>query len=111
MHAEIKIGDSPIMLADESPEMGIRSPQSLGGTPVSLLLYLNDVDARFKQAVAAGAAVQRPLRDEFYGDRTGTVIDPFGHIWSLSTHKEDLSPEQMEKRFQELMKQQSQGVA
>jgi PhnB protein len=111
MHAEIKIGDSPIMLADESPEMGIRSPQSLGGTPVSLLLYLNDVDARFKQAVAAGAAVQRPLRDEFYGDRTGTVIDPFGHIWSLSTHKEDLSPEQMEKRFQEFMKQQSQGVA
>ena len=111
MHAEIKIGDSPIMLADESPEMGIRSPQSLGGTPVSLLLYLNDVDARFKQAVAAGAALQRPLRDEFYGDRTGTVIDPFGHIWSLSTHKEDLSPEQMEKRFQEFMKQQSQGVA
>jgi PhnB protein len=111
MHAEIKIGDSPIMLADESPEMGHRSPQSLGGTPVSLLLYLNDVDAQFKQAVAAGAAVQRPLRDEFYGDRTGTVIDPFGHIWSLSTHKEDLSPEQMEKRFQEFMKQQSQGVA
>jgi PhnB protein len=111
MHAEIKIGNSPIMLADESPEMGHRSPQSLGGTPVSLLLYLNDVDAQFQQALAAGASVQRPLRDEFYGDRTGTVIDPYGHIWSLSTHKEDLSPEQMEKRFQEFMKQQSQGVA
>jgi PhnB protein len=111
VHAEIKIGDSPIMLADESPEMGHKSPQSLGGTPVGLLLYLNDVDAQFKQAVTAGAKVQRPLRDEFYGDRTGTVIDPFGHTWSLATHKEDLTPEQIEKRFQEAMKQQSQGVA
>jgi PhnB protein len=111
MHAEIKVGDSIIMLADESPEMGHRSPPSLGGTPVSLLLYLNDVDAQFKQAVGAGATVQRPLRDEFYGDRTGTVIDPFGHIWSLSTHKEDLSPEQMDARFQEFMKRQAQGVA
>jgi PhnB protein len=111
MHAEIKIGDSPIMLADEYPEMGHRGPQSLGGTTVSLLLYLNDVDAQFRQAVAAGATVQRPIRDEFYGDRTGTVIDPFGHIWSLATHKEDLTPEQMEKRFQEFMKKQPQGVA
>jgi PhnB protein len=111
MHAEIKIGDSIIMLADESPEMGYRSPLALGGTPVSLLLYLEDVDARFEQAVAAGAKVQRSLRDEFYGDRMGTVVDPFGHIWSLSTHKEDLSPEQMEERFQEFMKRQAQGVA
>jgi PhnB protein len=111
MHAEIKIGDSPIMLADESPEMGHRSPQSLGGTPVSLLLYLNDVDAQFKQAVASGATVQRPVRDEFYGDRMGTVIDPFGHVWSLATHKEDLTPELMDERFQEFMKKQSQGVA
>jgi PhnB protein len=111
MHAEIKIGDSPIMLADESPEMGHRSPQSLGGTAVSLLLYLNDVDAQFKQAVASGATVQRPVRDEFYGDRMGTVIDPFGHVWSLATHKEDLTPELMDERFQEFMKKQSQGVA
>jgi PhnB protein len=111
MHAELKIGDSPVMLADESPEMGHRSPQSLGGTPVSLLLYVNDVDAQFKQAVTAGATVQRPLRDEFYGDRTGTLIDPFGHIWSLSTHKEDLTPEEMQRRMQELIKKQPQGVA
>lgn len=97
-HAEIKIGDSPIMLADEFPEKGASSPQSLGGSPVSILLYVEDVDAMFAQAVAAGAAVQRPVADQFYGDRTGGVIDPFGHVWYIATHKEDVSPEEMKKR-------------
>jgi PhnB protein len=97
-HAEIKIGDSPIMLADEFPDMGARSPQSLGGSPVSILLYVKDVDAMFTQAVAAGAIVQRPVADQFYGDRTGGVTDPFGHVWHIATHKEDVSPETMKKR-------------
>ena len=97
-HAEIKIGDSPIMLADEVPEMGFRSPESFGGSPVSILLYVEEVDAVFNQAVAAGAKVQRPVADQFYGDRTGGVTDPFGHIWYIATHKEDVSPEEMRKR-------------
>jgi PhnB protein len=97
-HAEIKIGDSPIMLSDEFPEMGARSPQSLGGSPVSILLYVADVDAIFAQAVAAGATVQRPVMDQFYGDRTGGVIDPFGHVWYIATHKEDVSPDDLKKR-------------
>lgn len=97
-HAEIKIGDSPIMLADEAPETPYRSPQSLGGSPVSILLYVEDVDAVFERAVSAGAKVQRPLADQFYGDRTGGVTDPFGHIWYIATHKEDVSPEEMKKR-------------
>jgi len=98
MHAEIKIGDSPIMLADEAPEMGARSPKTVGGTPVSLLLYVEDVDAWASKAVAAGAKVQRPVQDQFYGDRTGTFEDPFGHVWSIATHKEDVSLEEMKKR-------------
>ena len=97
-HAEIKIGDSPIMLADEAPGMGHRSPESLGGSPVSILLYVEDVDAVFNQAVAAGAKVQRPVADQFYGDRTGGVTDPFGHVWYVATHMEDVSPEEMRKR-------------
>jgi PhnB protein len=97
-HAEIKIGDSPIMLADEFPEMGSRSPESLGGSPVSVLLYVQDVDAVFKQAVAAGAKVTRPVKDQFYGDRSGGVTDPFGHQWYVATHKEDVSPEEMHRR-------------
>lgn len=107
MHAEIKIGDSPIMLADEFPEMGARSPQAYGGTPVSLALYVEDVDARVDQAVAAGATVRRPVADQFYGDRSGTVEDPFGHVWTLSTHKEDVSPEEMQRRIAAFMKPQS----
>ena len=98
-HAEIKIGDSPIMLADESPEMGHKSPQTLGGSPISILLYVEDVDALFKQAVAAGGKVDRPLEDKFYGDRGGSLTDPFGHIWHIATHKEDVTPEEMEKRM------------
>jgi PhnB protein len=97
-HAEIKIGDSTIMLADEFPEMGARSPQSLGGSPVSILLYVENVDTVFARAVAAGAKVQRPLADQFYGDRTGGVTDPFGHVWYIATHKEDVSEEEMKKR-------------
>lgn len=106
MHAEIKIGDSPIMLADEFPDMGYRGPQALGGTPVSILLYVPDVDKQFDRAIAAGAKVQRPVMDQFYGDRSGTLADPFGHVWTLSTHKEDLSPEEMDRRMQAHMKQQ-----
>jgi len=97
-HAEIRIGNSPIMLADEVPEMGHRSPQSLGGSPVSILLYVEDVDALFNQAVSAGAKVERPVQDQFYGDRTGGVTDPFGHVWYIATHKEDVSPEEIRKR-------------
>jgi PhnB protein len=106
MHAEMKVGDSPIMLADEFPEMGARSPQSFGGSPVSILLYVDDVDARFSQAIAAGATVQRAVADQFYGDRSGTLIDPFGHVWSVATHKEDVSAEEMHRRFEASMKQQ-----
>jgi PhnB protein len=97
-HAEIVIGDSLVMLADEHLDMGFKSPQAYGGTPVSLALYVPDVDAVTKQAVAAGAKVQRPVRDEFYGDRRGSVVDPFGHVWTIATHIEDVSPEEMTKR-------------
>jgi PhnB protein len=103
-HAEIQIGDSRIMLADEHPEMDIRGPQSLGGTPVGILLYVPNVDAVVNQAVAAGAKVERPVVDQFYGDRSGTILDPFGHKWTIATHKEDISPEEMNKRFEAYMK-------
>jgi len=98
-HAEIKIGDSPIMLADESPEMGYKSPTTLGGTPISLMFYVDDVDTVFKQALAVGGEQQKPLQDQFYGDRSGTLKDPFGHVWHVATHVEDVSPEEMEKRM------------
>lgn len=104
-HAEIRIGDSYVMLADESPDMGHRSAQSIGATPVSLVLYVEDVDAQFKQAIAAGAKELRPVEDQFYGDRMGTLVDPFGHVWSLGTHKEDVSPEEMNRRMGEMMAQ------
>ena len=97
-HAEIKIGDSPIMLADEFAEMGYKGPQSLGGSPVSIMIYVTDVDTVFNQAVAAGATVKEAVSDKFYGDRMGTVTDPFGHVWHVATHKEDVSLEEMEKR-------------
>ena len=86
------------MLADESPEIGARSPQSLHGTPVSIVLYVDDVDATFTKAVDAGAKVQRPVTNQFYGDRMGGIEDPFGHLWYISTHTEDVSPEEMRKR-------------
>jgi len=98
-HAEIEIGDSVIMLADEFPEMGAKSPQSIGGTPVGICLYVENVDARFEQAVKAGAKIERPLQDQFYGDRSGTVIDPFGHKWTIATHIEDVSEEELSRRM------------
>ncbi|HEX3229566.1 MAG TPA: VOC family protein [Pyrinomonadaceae bacterium] len=97
-HAEIKIGDSPIMLADEHPDMGYKGPQTLNGSPVSIMIYVEDVDATFKQAVGAGATVKDAVTDKFYGDRMGTVIDPFGHVWHVATHKEDVSVEEMLQR-------------
>jgi len=97
-HAEIKIGDSPVMLADEYPDMGYKGPQSFGGSPVSLMIYVDDVDVVFNRAVDAGATVREAVTDKFYGDRTGTVTDPFGHVWHVSTRKEDLSMEEMERR-------------
>jgi PhnB protein len=99
-HAEITIGDSVIMLADEFPEMGFRGPESLGGSPVGILLYVEDVDAQASRATAAGAKVLRPVTDQFYGDRSGTFADPFGHTWTLATHKEDVSPEELNRRFE-----------
>jgi PhnB protein len=99
MHAELKIGDSIIMLADEHPEIDARSPQAYGGTPVSLMLYVADVDDVFKRALSAGAKEVRPLKDQFYGDRSGGISDPFGHQWTLSTHVEDVSSEEMQKRM------------
>ena len=98
-HAEIKIGDGVIMLADESPEMGHKSPQTLGGTAITLMFYVPDVDAQFAKAVAAGGTVKQALKDQFYGDRSGTITDPFGHIWTIATHKEDVSPEEMQRRM------------
>lgn len=101
-HAEIQIGDSRIMLADEFPEMNFRSPKSLGGSPVNLHLYVEDVDSFSAKAVEAGLKVLRPVANQFYGDRSGQFEDPFGHTWSISTHKEDLSPEEMAKRMAEM---------
>jgi PhnB protein len=98
-HAEIKIGDSPIMLADESPEMGYVGPGTLGGTPVTIMIYVEDVDTVFNQAIGAGGEQVKPLQDQFYGDRSGTLKDPFGHVWHVATHKEDVSPEEMDKRM------------
>ena len=101
-HAEIKIGDSIIMLCDEMPGWS-RSPQSLGGTAVNIFLYVKDVDQVFNQAVAAGARINMPVGDMFWGDRYGQVTDPFGHSWSLATHKEDVLPEELPKRAQTAM--------
>jgi len=102
-HAEIRIGDSPVMLADECPEMGARCPAAHGGSPVNLLLYVKDVDAIFARAVGAGATEVRPVMDQFYGDRAGTLKDPSGHTWTIATHKEDVSPEEIERRFSSMM--------
>jgi PhnB protein len=97
-HAEIKIGTSPIMLADEESAIGARSPESFGGSPVSILLYVEDADALFGRAVRAGAQPVRPMEDQFYGDRMGGVRDPFGYMWYIATHTEDVSPEEMRRR-------------
>lgn len=98
-HAELKIGDSIFMLADEHPEIDARGPESYGGTPVSLMVYVQDVDSVFKKALAAGAKELRPVKNQFYGDRSGNLADPFGHKWTISTHVEDVTPEEMKKRM------------
>ncbi|MGH9875975.1 MAG: VOC family protein [Pyrinomonadaceae bacterium] len=103
-HAEIKVGKSVIMLADPCETGAFRSPQSLGGSSVGLHVYVEDVDAQFSRAVDAGAKAVRPVQDQFYGDRTGTLEDPFGHVWFLATHKEDLTPEEINKRAETLFK-------
>lgn len=104
-HAEIRIGDSSIMLADPCEGSPFRSPEALGGASVGLHVYVEDVDALFAQAVTAGAKVVKPVQDQFYGDRTGTLKDPFGHVWFLATHKEDLTPEEINKRAEARFKQ------
>lgn len=104
-HAEITIGNALVMIADEHPEMGIRGPRALGGSPVTLVVQVDDVDAVATQAVAAGAKVVFPVKDQFYGERSGRFEDPFGHVWILSTHVEDVSPEEMQRRYDDLMKQ------
>jgi PhnB protein len=97
-HAEIKIGNSVIMLADEHPHMGYRGPRSLGGSSVSIMLYVEDVDDVFERATKSGAKPLRPVENQFYGDRSGTLEDPFGHVWTISTHVEDVPPEEMRRR-------------
>ncbi len=101
-HAEFSIGDSRVMMADEFPEIGALSPKTVGGTPVSLMVYVEDCDAVFSQAVAAGATPLRAPEDQFYGDRSGTLKDPFGHKWTVSTHVEDVSEEELAKRLSQM---------
>ena len=104
-HAELQIGDSTIMLADEFPEMDIRGPKSLGGSPVSLLIYVTDVDTTFPKAIAAGSEIKRPIQNQFYGDRSGTLTDPFGHTWTIATRIENIATDEMQRRGEEFMKQ------
>ena len=110
-HAEIKIGNSMIMLADEHPAMGYRGPRSLGGSAVSIMLYVDDVDATFESAVTAGAKSSRAVANQFYGDRSGTLEDPFGHVWTISTHVEDVPPDEMKRRAEAAFKSQGAPAA
>lgn len=102
-HAELMVGDSVIMVADEAPQMGAVGPRTVGGTPVTISVYVEDVDAVFDAAVAAGANSLQPVTDQFYGDRSGQFEDPFGHRWSVATHIEDVPPDEMERRMAEMM--------
>jgi len=102
-HAELQIGDSRIMLADENPSMGARSAESIGASPVSLYLYLPDCDKVVEKAAAEGAKILKPVADQFYGDRSGFIQDPFGHLWGIATHKEDVSPQEMKERMKKMM--------
>jgi PhnB protein len=104
MHAEMEIGSSPVMLADEFPQMGALSPQSIGGSPVFIFLRVENVDEVFQRAVDAGAVAERPVQNQFYGDRSGALRDPFGHRWTISTHIEDVSPAEMQRRMAEKAK-------
>jgi PhnB protein len=101
-HAEIRLGDSLIMLSDELPELGGKAPEALGGSPVSIHLYVEDVDAFVKRAVAAGARELKPVANQFYGDRSGQLQDPFGHLWWVATHKEDVASDEMQRRVRAL---------
>ena len=105
-HAEIRIGNSAIMLSDEFPDMGARGPYALGGSPVKLYLYVENVDRVVEQAVAAGAKITQPVDNKFYGDRSGAVTDPYGHTWYVATHVEDVAPDELRKRAEAAMKQQ-----
>jgi PhnB protein len=105
MHAEVRIGNARIMLADEFPDMGYRSPSALGGSPVSVLLYVEDVDRVFASAIEAGATAVMPVQDQFDGDRRGTLSDPFGHTWLIATRKEEISLDELQKRFEAMLKQ------
>ncbi|HEY6097208.1 MAG TPA: VOC family protein [Candidatus Deferrimicrobium sp.] len=109
MHAELKIGDSRFFLGDEVPGMDCRSPQTLGGSPAGIYLYVRDVDEAFRKAIEAGATVKRPLEDMFWGDRTGSVLDPYGHTWDLATRKENLPPEEMKRRGEEFFRKMGGG--
>ncbi len=102
-HSEIRIGDSVVMLADEFPEQGHLGPRSRGDCTSSLMVYVEDVDRAFRQALDAGATEKRPVENQFWGDRMGTLTDPFGHMWSLATHKEEVPPEEMKRRMDEMM--------
>jgi PhnB protein len=104
MHSEFEFGDSVMMLADEIPQMGHLSPESLGGTPVIIGLYVENVDEVYARAVAAGAKPMRPVENQFYGDRAGSLTDPFGHVWHLASHIEDMSPEEMQRRAEAMFK-------
>ena len=104
-HAEVKIGDSHVMLSDEWPDYGKLGPKSRGGATAGLMIYLEDVDAAFERALSAGAAVERPVEDQFYGDRSGTIVDPFGHSWTLATHVEDVPEDELQRRMAEFSKQ------
>ncbi len=108
-HAEIKIGKAIIMLADEFPQMNCKSPQAYGGSPVSIMLYVQDVDTFVNRAVTAGAKLLRPVKNQFYGDRSGSLEDPFGHQWHIATHVEDVPPAEMAKRAQTALKQEGGG--
>ena len=105
MHAELRIGDSIVMLADENPQTGVMSPQTIGGFSAGLHLYVENVDAVIQKAVESGAKLLRPIKNQFYGDRSGSLLDPFGHMWSVATHIEDVSPEEMRKRATAAMSQ------
>jgi PhnB protein len=107
MHADLKLGDSVFMLTEESKEMKAQSPESIGGSPVSMYVYVKDVDATFNKAVSEGAMVLMPVKDQFYGDRSGYLRDPFGHLWSIATHKKDLSPDELRKAGEAFLEEMS----